>query len=59
MDHSPRLPARMIIRRHFDSRVPGTQGSSNAPVVLGDAPGNGRVHPVMAEDDLLTGRPHR
>ncbi len=59
MDHSLRLPARMIMRRHFDFQVPGTQGSSNGPVVLHDAPGNGRVHPFMAEDDLLTGRTHR
>ena len=59
MDHSLRLLARMIIRRHFDSRVPGTQGKYSGPVVLGDAPGNRRDHLIMAEDDLLTGRTHR
>ena len=59
MDHSLRLLARMIIRRHFDSQVPGTKGISSGPVVLHDAPGNGRDHPIMAEDDLLTGRTHR
>ena len=59
MDHSLRLLARMIIRRHFDSQVPRTQGSSNGPVVLHDAPENGRDHLIMAEDDLLSGRTHR
>ncbi len=59
MDHSLRLLARMIVRRHFASQAPGTQGSSNGAVVLRDAPDNGRDHPIMDEDDLLSGRPQR
>ena len=59
MDDSLRLLARMIVRRHFDSQVPGTHGSSNGSVVPHDAPVDERNHLIMAEDDLLNGRAHR
>ena len=59
MDHSLRLLARMIVRRHFASQASDSQGNSNGAAPLRDAGGNGREPLVMDEDDLLTGRPSR
>ena len=59
MDDSLTLLARMIVRRHFDTQVPGTQGRSNGAVALRDVPGSGREHLIIAEDDFLAGRPRR
>ena len=56
MDHSLRLLARMIVRRHFASQAPGAQGRSNGAVMLRDAPDSGSDNPIIDGDDLLSGR---